>query len=179
MIKKIIKITLIVVSILAIIIGLGYWYYLYKLEKYYLLTEGNEKFIKEKVWAKDSDGKGYSDKGQLQMESDLKGVDDPKIWNLYKAYLRQVRKLTVSKNQQDYINNYKVYSKLMDCITFSVPSVNNVKWLLKEQNSTENDNLIILDEFLFQKYTKRMKYDDVYDLLNTSTTKEECERLSK
>lgn len=177
--KKLLKIVLF--GFIGLVVC-GYGLYRYKLNEYYKLGEKNEKYIKEKVFAKDSENRGYSDEAKRQMDEDLEVLNyDPiakaKVRRVYELSLIQERKNVLSNSQKEYLDGYVRWSKLFHCVSYLSENKYFFNNLFKNMHP-DGERMSDLLEIVDQKYTKRLSYDEKYDLINSFATEEECEAFA-
>lgn len=173
--KKVLKI--VIFGFICLIVS-GFLLYQYKLNEYYKLGSANEKYIREKVFAKDSENRGYSDEAKRQMDEDMAGLNNnPKVRRVYELSRIQQRKNLLANSQKEYIDGFKRWKKLFHCVEQLSPDLYYFKNLYENINP-DGKRMAELLQIVHEKYTKRLSYDENYELANSFPTTEECEKFS-
>lgn len=180
MFKKIGKILLWFIVIIGLIIGI----ISYRLET---AIQTNREYILTKVFEKDSEGRGYSDRAKRLMEEELTIFNNDQIMRKYfDRLLKLERQLALVTSKKEYFDTFILRGKVSSCLgDYVIRTYSNDKprkkfknWL-KEDESFESNNMNELLTIVEKQYSPNPNMDEWSLLMNSRPTDQECQDYLK
>lgn len=165
---------------ISIILLCLYAFVRYRINKFYSLSPVNETYIKTKVFGKDSENRGYSDRAKKMIDEDVAIYNnDPNIKNLLINVAKSNRNIALSNSVESFHKNLEFSMKVKSCLlTYLVDKYKNeqikheFKYYLKE--NYESDNMDKLLNIVSLKYQKTISNDILIKLVARKFTEQEC-----
>lgn len=164
------------ISLILILLGL----ILFLRDKRLDSLDVNQRFIHNKVFGKDSENRGYSDRAKKYMEEELEVFDNDPIMRIYfDKLLKQERKEVLVKSQSEYIKEITLRSRIRSCLINhyidTYPDKKFIRWPLVIQYF-ESDNMKDLTKAVSYEYEPGLTQEEVDDIYRSPTDKE-CEDI--